>query len=102
MHLANWQLEVHNLVHNTNEQFKGQNKHQSTNLQWHVAMTMAVTIDQNLSIIYLHQKHVLKIFEMWYFISSFYLRKQICFNHIQNNGRFISLRILTVNKLEIT
>lgn len=49
MHLANWQLEAHNLVHSTNEQSKGQNKHQSMNSQCHVAMTMAVTTDQNLN-----------------------------------------------------
>lgn len=56
MYLANWQSEAHNLVHSTNEQFKGQNKHQSMNSQWHVAMTMAETTDQNLSLGYLHQK----------------------------------------------
>lgn len=56
MYLANWQLEEHNLVHSTNEQLKGQNKHQSMNSQWHVAMTMTETTDQNLSFGYLHQK----------------------------------------------
>lgn len=56
MHLAHWQLEAHNLVHSTNEQFKGQNKHQSMNCQWHVEM--AITADQSLSIVYLNTSKI--------------------------------------------